>query len=199
MKTRRAHGSILDKILGTPESVRACVENRLEIYWRTFMTPHQAFVASIRRNLVSRGIQMARLVAPSFVALTLGTTASSLAQSPSPSVTAPIEATFLKENDAAMNKMMAGMAIKPSGDVDRDFVNMMVPHHQGAIDMAIAVLRYGHNEQIRRLAQEIVVNQQQEISAMRMAVGDPLPAFAPVPTFPSDARPAATAMERGVK
>ena len=39
--------------------------------------------------------------------------------------------------------MMADMAIKPTGDVDRDFVAMMVPHHQGAIDMAQAVLRYG--------------------------------------------------------
>ena len=46
------------------------------------------------------------------------------------------EAPFLKENDAAMNKMMDDMAIKPTGDVDRDFVAMMAPHHQGAIDMA---------------------------------------------------------------
>ena len=46
------------------------------------------------------------------------------------------EAPFLAENDAAMNKMMADMAVKPTGDVDRDFVAMMVPHHQGAIDMA---------------------------------------------------------------
>ena len=60
-----------------------------------------------------------------------------------------------------MNKMMADMTIKPTGDVDRDFVAMMVPHHQGAIDMAQAVLRYGRNEQLRRLAQEIVVTQQQ--------------------------------------
>jgi uncharacterized protein (DUF305 family) len=46
------------------------------------------------------------------------------------------EAAFLAENQAAMDKMMAAMMIKPSGDVDRDFVAMMVPHHQGAIDMA---------------------------------------------------------------
>ena len=58
-------------------------------------------------------------------------------------------------NDAAMNKMVADMTIKPTGDVDRDFVAMMVPHHQGAIDMAKAVLRYGHNEQLRRLAMKL--------------------------------------------
>jgi hypothetical protein len=53
------------------------------------------------------------------------------------------EESFLKENDAAMTKMMDDMSIKPTGDVDRDFVAMMVPHHQGAIDMAQAELRYG--------------------------------------------------------
>ncbi len=53
------------------------------------------------------------------------------------------EQSFLSENDAAMNKMMADMTIKPTGDVDRDFVAMMVPHHQGAIDMARAELKYG--------------------------------------------------------
>jgi uncharacterized protein (DUF305 family) len=84
----------------------------------------------------------------------------------------PDEAAFLAENDAAMRKMMTAMEIKPSGDVDRDFVDMMVPHHQGAVDMARAVLRHGHNEQIRRLAQEIIVTQQQEITVMRNAVGE---------------------------
>lgn len=58
---------------------------------------------------------------------------------------------------------------------------MMVPHHQGAIDMAVAVLRHGRNLQIRRLAQEIIVTQQQEISAMRLAVGQPLPPSVPSP------------------
>jgi hypothetical protein len=94
----------------------------------------------------------------------------------------PAETPFLRENDAAMNKMMSGMVITPTGDVDRDFVSIMVPHHQGAIEMAEAVLRNGHNEQIRRLAQEVIVTQQQEIAAMRLAVGDPLPPAIPSPT-----------------
>jgi uncharacterized protein (DUF305 family) len=83
------------------------------------------------------------------------------------------EAPFLKENDAAMAKMMAAMAVKPAGDVDRDFVATMVPHHQGAIEMAQAELRYGHNEQLRRIAQEIIVDQTQEIAVMRLAIEDP--------------------------
>src|SRR5205823_646145 len=77
---------------------------------------------------------------------------------------------FAAENKAAMMKMMTGMAVAPSGDVDRDFVAMMIPHHQGAIDMAVAELRHGRNEQLRRIAQEIIVEQQQEIAAMRLAL-----------------------------
>jgi hypothetical protein len=94
----------------------------------------------------------------------------------------PAEVQFISENIDATKKMMVDMGIKPTGDVDRDFVAMMVPHHAGAMAMAIAVLRYGHNEQIKRLAQEIIVTQQQEISAMRLAVGEPLPASVASPT-----------------
>jgi len=91
------------------------------------------------------------------------------------------EMPFLTDNVTAMSKMMVDMGITPSGDVDRDFVAMMVPHHQGAIDMAQAELRYGHNDQLRRMAQEIIVTQQQEIAAMRLAIGEPLPPSAPAP------------------
>jgi hypothetical protein len=92
------------------------------------------------------------------------------------------ETPFLQENDAAMVKMMNDMAVKPTGDINRDFIEMMIPHHQGAIDMAVTYLRYGNNQQLKRLAQEIIVEQQQEIAAMRMALGDPLPASRAVPT-----------------
>jgi uncharacterized protein (DUF305 family) len=98
----------------------------------------------------------------------------------------PREAPFLSENVSAMVKMMIGMEIKPTGDVDHDFVDMMVAHHQGAIDMAQAELRHGHNEQLRRIAQEIIVTQQQEIAAMRLALGQPLPPSVAAPDQPSD-------------
>ncbi|RAI03798.1 DUF305 domain-containing protein [Acuticoccus sediminis] len=100
------------------------------------------------------------------------------------------EVPFLEENAAAMDRMMAGMDVAPTGDLDADFTAMMIPHHQGAIDMAVAYLRYGTNPQLRRLAQEIVVEQQQEIAAMRLAVGQSLPPSAPVPTQPAAASPA---------
>jgi hypothetical protein len=97
------------------------------------------------------------------------------------SLAAGVEALFLAENDAAMAKMMAAMDVQPAGDVDADFVATMVPHHQGAIDMAQAELRYGRNEPLRRIAQEIIVTQQEEIAAMRLALGQPLPPSAPAP------------------
>ncbi len=95
------------------------------------------------------------------------------------SSTGPEEASFLARNDAAMARMMAAMQIKPSNDVDRDFVAMMVPHHQGAIDMAEAELSYGHNEPLLGLAQEIIAMQEQQIAAMRRTLGKPLPASVP--------------------
>jgi hypothetical protein len=81
------------------------------------------------------------------------------------------EAQFRAEMHQSMMRMHAAMAGAPTGNIDADFVAMMVPHHQGAIDMARIQLRYGHNEQLRRIAQEIIVEQQQEIDVMRRAVG----------------------------
>lgn len=92
------------------------------------------------------------------------------------------EAAYLAENNAAMNRMMADMDVRPSGSIDRDFVAMMTPHHQGAIDMALAALKYGKNQQLKRIAQEIIVDQQQEIAAMKLAIGDPLPPSGAAPT-----------------
>jgi uncharacterized protein (DUF305 family) len=83
----------------------------------------------------------------------------------------PLDAPFMTQVFAAMSNMAMGMDIKPSGNVDEDFVAAMVPHHQGAIEMAKAELRYGRNSQLQRIAQEIIITQQEEITAMRFAVG----------------------------
>ena len=74
---------------------------------------------------------------------------------------------FASAMDAAMAKMHGAMMTGYTGDADRDFVAMMVPHHQGAIDMALLELRFGKDERLRRLAQGIIVDQQQEIDVMR--------------------------------
>ena len=90
----------------------------------------------------------------------------------------PFESPFRAECDKAMTAMnaamMSAMRDTSHGDADADFAAIMAPHHLGAIAMAEAELRYGKNEQLRRLAQEIIVTQQQEIVAIRMAVTLPL-------------------------
>ena len=67
----------------------------------------------------------------------------------------------------AMERMHKDMSIVPSGDPDRDFAAMMIPHHQGAIDMAKVELQFGKNPVLRRLAQGIIVEQLQEIEVMQ--------------------------------
>jgi hypothetical protein len=70
---------------------------------------------------------------------------------------------------ASMDKMhMAMSAVVRSGDSDVDFVRLMLPHHQAAIDMAKTQLLYGKDPQMRRLAQEIITDQQLEIELMQL-------------------------------
>jgi uncharacterized protein (DUF305 family) len=69
---------------------------------------------------------------------------------------------------ASMDKMHMAMGnVARSGDADADFVRLMLPHHQGAVDMAKAQLLHGTDPQIRRLAQEIITDQQLEIELMQ--------------------------------
>jgi uncharacterized protein (DUF305 family) len=67
----------------------------------------------------------------------------------------------------AMERMHKNMSIVPSGDPDRDFAAMMIPHHQGAVDMAKIQLQFGKDPVLRRLAQGIIVEQLQEIEVMQ--------------------------------
>jgi uncharacterized protein (DUF305 family) len=69
----------------------------------------------------------------------------------------------------SMDRMHAAMAsVEPSGDSDIDFVKLMLPHHQAAIDMAKTQLMYGKDSQMRRLAQEIITDQDSEIQLMQL-------------------------------
>jgi len=71
------------------------------------------------------------------------------------------------------NNMHKSMDIKFTGDADKDFLAAMIPHHQGAIDMAEVVLQHGKNPKIRQLAQEIITMQKKEIAEMRQLLKEP--------------------------
>ncbi len=83
----------------------------------------------------------------------------------------PGEESFARLMDQAIVGMHSSMDVQPTGDPDRDFARMMIAHHQGAIEMARVELQFGHDERLKRLAQEMIVTQTQEIAVMQSAVG----------------------------
>ena len=74
---------------------------------------------------------------------------------------------FQRDMDAGMARMMQDMhAAPPSGNVDADFLAMMIPHHAGAVDMARLVLQHGQDPATRQLAEDIIAGQTTEIESM---------------------------------
>jgi Domain of unknown function (DUF305) len=80
---------------------------------------------------------------------------------------------FHRVLQSVMLQMDAGMCITPSADADQDFARAMIPHHQGAIEMAKLELVYGSDPRLRHLAQGMVVEQTQEIALMRSILANP--------------------------
>lgn len=76
-------------------------------------------------------------------------------------------ADIVRSYEKAFARMHQGMDIEYTGDVDTDFVRGMIPHHQGAVDMAKVELKYGQDEHLRELAEWIVSIQNQEIAQMK--------------------------------
>jgi uncharacterized protein (DUF305 family) len=84
-----------------------------------------------------------------------------------PAGTTKKAAVSTKEFVAANDRMHRDMNIKFSGDADVDFVRGMIPHHQGAIDMAKVVLAHGKDGAIRKLAEDVIKAQEAEIAMMK--------------------------------
>jgi uncharacterized protein (DUF305 family) len=81
--------------------------------------------------------------------------------------TSAVETAATKAYREANSKMHSGMDIRYSNDADADFIRGMIPHHQGAIDMAKVVLEHGKDEQTRKWATDIIREQQREIAEMQ--------------------------------
>ncbi|GAC1401001.1 MAG: hypothetical protein NVSMB68_15730 [Thermoanaerobaculia bacterium] len=91
---------------------------------------------------------------------------AAMAQPGAPSTDAKSFAALMHES---MGRMHHGMtAAHASGDPDRAFVRMMIPHHQGAIDMSKALLLYGKDRELQQLAKSIIAEQQNEIQLMQL-------------------------------
>jgi uncharacterized protein (DUF305 family) len=77
------------------------------------------------------------------------------------------DSAYMAEMNSGMTKMNKDMAGAPmNGNPDHDFVTMMIPHHQGAIDMAKTELKYGTDPEMRQLARDIIAAQDKEIAQM---------------------------------
>jgi uncharacterized protein (DUF305 family) len=125
-------------------------------------------------SLFSRGFVRRRAISLA-TSLSVMATSFALAQDPKHGsearrTTGADEQQFLFEIDLAMSNMNRSMLTTPTDDIDRDFVNVMVPHHQGAIDMARAEIKYGRNDALRQLAKRMVSEQEEEISSLSHAL-----------------------------
>ena len=78
--------------------------------------------------------------------------------------TQPSSMAFVHANKSMMDAMMN---MKPSGDADKDFVMMMIPHHQGAVDMAEVELQYGKDATLKKIAEQIIRSQKKEIEEFK--------------------------------
>lgn len=127
---------------------------------------------------MSRLIRTASLIATVAIAVTLPAAAQQHSQHgghSTPRAAAPAAASAAAQPNAeavkafeeANAKMHKDMAVPLTGNPDVDFVRGMIPHHQGAIDMAEIVLKHGKDPQIRKLAREIIKAQKSEIAIMR--------------------------------
>ena len=117
---------------------------------------------------IARAVLLAALLAPGAVAAQAPDPAATPAHGAHGAVPAAEAGTAAtRAYEAANARMHRDMAIALSGDPDRDFAEMMIAHHQGAIDMARVVMEHGRDAEIRALAEEVVATQEREVAFLR--------------------------------
>lgn len=124
--------------------------------------------------LFSRGFVRRRAISLA-TSLSVMATSFALAQDPEHGSERRVKDTderqLLFAADFAMSNMSRGMLMPPTGDIDRDFINVMVSRHQDAIDIARAEADHGHDDALRQLVRRLVSQQQQQdISSLRRAL-----------------------------
>jgi uncharacterized protein (DUF305 family) len=115
------------------------------------------------KRVMNKSMVFAALVLSAFLSSAQTVGAEDMKGMAMKQATSPADKAFT----ASMKTMMNGMHVKPTGKPDEDFVSMMIPHHQGAIDMAKVELQYGTDPELRQLATDIVAAQDKEIAQMK--------------------------------
>jgi uncharacterized protein (DUF305 family) len=113
--------------------------------------------------MMNKSMVFAALVMSAFLSTAQSARAEDMKGMTMKPATSPADQAFA----ASMKSMMSGMHVKPTGKPDEDFVRMMIPHHQGAVDMAKVELEYGTDPELRQLASDIVAAQDKEIAQMK--------------------------------
>ena len=113
---------------------------------------------------------MHKLVLASLVTLALA--APAWAQDHSGHSAPPSDGGSTEAYEQANARMHENMMTDYTGDADIDFLNGMIPHHQGAVDMAKIVLQYGSDPEIKEMAQEVIATQEKEIEMMRQMLAE---------------------------
>lgn len=82
-------------------------------------------------------------------------------------VTAASESAYMKEYNKMMHSMHKDMMVKPTGNDELDYLRQMIPHHKGAIDMSMAILKVAKDPELIKLANMIITEQKKEIAQMK--------------------------------